>query len=244
MPETSSHAATPCPRCQVTPRPARLTMTYMLHRIREDVFGSERGLVPTFWHLLVAPQRVALGFVRGDDLRYYGPVKYFLFALAVSLLMATSQSMFDGLIANQIARHNLLVEAEARAFIDQWNALIYAPMLFALALVTRYFFRASGLNYAEHLVIAAYGWSQMLLLGVLAFGLVSAFKAMGLRGIILLPLLLLPPAYWLWYCQQVYAQPRLAGMVRALTGLCAAMVGFLLMVLAGLQFVAFVLGRN
>lgn len=242
MPDTSSLTATPCPRCQATPRPARLTMAYMLHRIREDVFGSERGLVPTFWHLLVAPQRVALGFVRGDDLRYYGPVKYFLVVLATSLLMATTQPIFDGLIANQLAQEKLMDKAEATAFVAEWNGLLYAPMLFVLALVTRYFFRASGHNYAEHLVITAYGWSQMLLLNALVFGLVSALKSMGLRGAILLPLLLVPPAYWLWYCHQVYAQSQC--MVRAFTSLCAAAVAFLILLAAGVQLMVFVFGQS
>jgi hypothetical protein len=214
-------------------------MAYMLHRIREDVFGSERGLLPTIWHLFVAPQRVALGFVRGDDLRYYGPVRYFIVVLALSLLLANSQPLFDGLIANQLVKEKLLLDkAAAQAFVADWNGLIYAPMLFVLALATRYFFRGSGHNYAEHLVIAAYGWSQMLLLGTLVFGLLAAFKALGLRGAILLPLLMVPPAYWLWYCQQVFAQPRGVGVVRAFTGLCAAAVAFLLVLGAGVQLVA------
>lgn len=239
MPQATDTAQPgPCPRCQATPRPPRLTMVYMLHRIREDVFGSERGLLPTIWHLFVAPQRVALGFVRGDDLRYYGPVKYFIVALAVSLLLASSQPMFDGMIAQLAAKEGLMDKAAAAAFIADWNALLYAPLLFLLALFTRYFFRHGGHNYAEHLVIAAYGWSQFLLLGVLTMALATAFKAVGLRGAILLPLLLGPVIYWLWYCHRVFAQRGPVGALRAFASLCAAMVAFLFLLIGVVQIAA------
>lgn len=213
-------------------------MGYLLHRIREDVFGSERGLLPTLWHLLVAPQRVALGFVRGDDLRYYGPVGFFILSLAASLLLASTQPIFDGMVAQLVVRKGLMDQATAIAFISDWNSLVYAPLVFLLALATRYFFRASGHNYAEHLVIAAYGWSQFLLLGVLAMAVAAAFKAAGIRGAVLLPLLFGPVAYWLWYCHRVFAQSGLVGVLRAFISLCSAVVLFLFLLIFVVQLAA------
>lgn len=235
MHKTATIEAAACPRCQSRPRPPRLTLSYMLHRIREDVFGSERGLLPTVWHLLVAPQRVALGFVRGDDLRYYGPVGFFILSLAASLLLASTQPIFDGMVAQLVANKGLMDKAAAVAFISDWNSLVYAPLVFLLALATRYFFRDGGYNYAEHLVIAAYGWSQFLLLGVLAMAVAAAFKAAGIRGAVLLPLLFGPVVYWFWYCHRVFAQAGPVGLLRAFISLCTAMVLFLILLILVVQ---------
>jgi len=139
------------------PRPERLSVRYMLHRIREDVFGSERGLLLTIWHLLVAPQQVAQAFIRGDDLRYYGPVKFFIVAIAASILLMPAMPFLDGVIAQFISSKQLMTREAALAFVADWNSLLNAPLLFMLAGITRYFFRDRGYNYAEHLVVAAYG---------------------------------------------------------------------------------------
>lgn len=238
MLETTPPAAHTCPKCQARQRPSRLTIGYMLHRIREEVFGTERGLFLTLWHLLVAPQRVALGFIRGDDLRYYGPVGFFFLSLAASLLLATSQPVVDGQVAQLIAKNGLMDKASAAAWIADWNSLIYAPLVFLLASSTRYFFRSGGYNYAEHLVIAAYGWSQCLLLSMLTMAIAAAFKAADIRGAVLLPLILLPFAYWLWFCRCVFAERGLMSVLRGFASLLLAMVLFLFLLIFVVQVLA------
>jgi hypothetical protein len=107
-----------------------------------------------------------------------------------------------------------------------------------LAVTTRLLFRARGLNLAEHLVVATYAWAQMLLVSMLAFGLASALKSVGIKGAWLLPLLLASTAYWCWFAVRVFAVRHWADAVRTLITLPTALVFYffaILIALAGLR---------
>ena len=212
---------TDCPRCQSTPRPGRLTLRYLLARVREETIGSERGFALTLWTLLIAPQRVVDAFLRDADRRYFGPVKYFLVATAISILLMPTLPLFDGAIASMLQKEGIASASAASAWIADWNGVLYAPLLVMIAITTRVFFRAKGLNLAEHLVVATYAWSQMVLISTLAFGVVYVLKAVGIRGAWLLPLVFGSTVYWFWYAAQVF---RLHGVGDALR--CLIIVPF------------------
>ena len=146
------------------------------------MFGTERGLFLTIWHLFTKPQQVTSAFITGDSLRYYSPIKYFIVMFALSIFISSSSAFLDGSIAMFITNKGLASKEVAQAFVADWNALLYLPLVLILALATRGFFREAGLNYAEHLVVAAYGWSQMVLLGAVIYLVVKFFKWVGLPG--------------------------------------------------------------
>jgi hypothetical protein len=226
-------AAADCPRCQSSPRPGRLTLRYLLARVREETIGSERGFVLTLWTLLVAPQRVVDAFLRDADRRYFGPIKYFLVATAISILLMPTLPLFDGAIASMLQKEGVASASAASAWIADWNGVLYAPLLVVIAITTRVFFRAKGLNLAEHLVVATYAWSQMVLISTLAFGLVYLLKTVDIRGAWLLPLVFASTAYWFWYAARVF---RLRGVGDALRCLiivpCAMLLYFVAMLVA------------
>jgi len=231
-PEPSTKQMQRCETCNARKRPGRLTMAYMLHRLREDVFGTERGFFLTMWHLFVRPQQVTSAFIKGDSLRYFSPIKYFIVIFAVALLLSKSQSFFDAQIIKQMVKSNIATEELARKFVTDWNAALYLPMVLFLALATRGFFRQSGLNYAEHLVIATYGWAQVVLISTLMFLLIGTLKSMGLIGGWMLILLLITPIFWIWYCSVVFGQRSFVGWVRGFVTLPFAYVCFLFLILA------------
>jgi hypothetical protein len=220
----ASAAPGDCPRCRSASRPGRLTLRYLFARVREETVGSERGFALTLWTLLVAPRRVVEAFLHDADRRYFGPVKYFLVATAISILLMPTLPLFDGAIASMLQKQGLASASVAQAWVADWNGVLYAPLLVMLALTTRVFFRASGLNLAEHLVIATYAWSQMVLISALAFGLAALLKQFGIRGAWLLPLVFAATVYWFWYAAQVF---RLRGIGDALR--CLIIVPFALM---------------
>ncbi len=221
-----------CETCNARKRPGRLTIGYMLQRLREEVFGTERGFFLTMWHLFVKPQQVTSAFIRGDSLRYFSPIKYFIVIFAVSLLMAKSQSLFDAQIVKHLVENKIADNDIATAFVMDWNAALYLPMVLILALATRGFFRQSGLNYAEHLVVATYGWAQTVLVSTLSFLLLGGIKALGYKGGWLLILLLMAPVFWIWFCSAVFQQRNLAGLTRGFVTLPFAYVCFLLLFFA------------
>lgn len=224
--------ATPCPRCRASRREGRLSLGYLARRLREDVFGLERGLLPTVWDLLRRPRDVVEAFLRGDEPRYYGPIKYFLVATAASLLLMPGLPLFDASLAGMLGKEVFTSPEAATRWVEDWNALLYTPLMVMLALSTRAFFRAAGLNLAEHLVMATYAWSQMLLISTAVLLLVVATKQLGMTGAWRVPLLLAPVAYWFWFCGQVLRIRRLADWLRCLVAVPTAWLAYLVMVLA------------
>jgi hypothetical protein len=224
-------AERPCPHCGSVPRPARLTLRWLLQRARADVFGLERGLLPTLWHLLVAPERVTGDYLGQGTRRYYGPFKYLLVATALSLLLMPDAPFFDQGFARVLARQLVLPEARVLAVIQDWNALLYAPFVLLLTLAMRGFFRARRLNLAEHLVLMLYAWAHMLLIGTAALLCVKGLKSIDIRGPALLPLLLLAPAWWFWYIGRVLRLRGVADWLRAGAALPGAFALFLLLVM-------------
>lgn len=229
-----------CGTCNARQRPERLSLSYMLHRLREDVFGTERGLFLTLWHLFTQPQSVTSAFIKGEPLRYYSPVKYFIVMFALSLFAASNAPFFDAAIAHLIAKEGLLEIKPAQAFVAEWNALIYLPLVLILAAATRGFFRASGFNYAEHLVIAAYGWSQMVLLSSVVFLLLSFFKWLELKGGWLVIFMPVPLVYWIWFCRAVFSQRHLAGTVRGFVTVPFALASFMILISSSVYLVKLV----
>lgn len=238
-PDSTSKPLQRCETCNTRQRPERLSLSYMFQRLREDVFGAERGFFLTLWHLFTKPQLVTAAFISGSSLRYYSPIKYFIVMFALSLLISSSSAFLDGSIAMFITNKGLASKDAAQAFVSDWNALLYLPFVLILALATRGFFRESGFNYAEHLVVAAYGWAQMVLLGALVYLVVRTFKWMGLPGAWLAIFLVVPLMYWFWYCRAVFSQRNLAGWVRAFITAPVALVCYMLLLSAVVATIKF-----
>lgn len=223
----ASPVAGPCPHCAMLRRD-RLSLRYLAARTRQELFDLDRGLLSTFWLLLVRPQQVTAAFIDGQPARYYSPARYFVIVIALSLLIgaASSPVLDEGMI--RVLQDGLFADrASAAAWVSDWNALLYAPLTFCLALCLRYFFRARALNLAEQLVIAVYGWSQLMLVGLASLWLGRGLRELGLPSMSVAATLALPPAWWLFYCTRVLRLSSLFDWIRAITVPVAALALFM-----------------
>jgi len=220
-----------CPHCRAHQRDGRLSMAHLGHRAWQELFGADRGLAVTAWHLLVRPREVVDAFVRGDAPRYYSPIKYFLVATALSLLLP-SPPILDGMLATMLGKQELAAGFDAAQWVADWNWLLYTPLMLLLGAMMRFFFRDRGMNLAEHLVLATYGWSQMLVIAMLAFLLLAGLKVLEVAVVWRLPLLFLSTVYWFWYCAAVLRMRTPADWVRCFAAVPAAVLLFLLLSLA------------
>jgi hypothetical protein len=218
-----------CARCRTTRRDGRLTLRGVAQRLREEVLGWERGLLPTAGDLMLRPQVVVDAFLRDGNSRYYGPFKYFLIATAVSLLLMPDVPAFDRAFAALLGRQLFATPDAALRWVQDWNVVIYAPLVLLLALAMRGFFRARDLNLAEHLAIVAYGWAQMLLIATVVFGCVTALHGIAWRSPWLALVLLAAPLYWFWFVARVLRIRHVADWVRALAALPGALAMFFLL---------------
>lgn len=216
-----------CPQCSIRRRD-RLTLGYLAARTRQELLDLDRGLLATFWHLLLQPQRVTHAFIAGQPARYYSPARYFVIVIALSLLIGEASAPFldEGMI--RILQGGLFADrASAAAWVREWNALLYTPLMLCLGVCLRYFFRARPLNLAEQLVIATYGWSQLLLVSLATLWLGRALREVGLQPAVAAVTLAIPPAWWLFYCARVLRLSSLFDWVRAITVPVAALALFM-----------------
>ncbi len=220
-------APTHCPVCQRSARQGRISLRFLWQRLVEEVLGDRRSFRITFVDLFRNPGEVVRAYLDGRDLRYFSPLKYFLTILALSLFLPVPRFM-DNLLANLAVKTGRLDVAQAGEFVRDWNTLLYLPMLLLLGLVTRYFYRAQRFNYAEHLVIAAYGWSQLTILSVLAFLVAPLARRVPELQIVGMALVVLTPFYWFWFCHRVFGQSGVPAVLRAFVTLPCAVVLYLL----------------
>jgi hypothetical protein len=223
----------------ITRRGERLSLGYLARRTRHEVFDLDRGLLGTFRDLLWRPARVTSAFIEGHPARYYSPARYFLIVIALTVLIGSTRApVLDEGMIRVFQGSGLFADRDhAAAWVADWNALLYTPLMLCLALSLRYFFRARGLNLAEQLVIATYGWSQLLLVGLLSLWLGRGARELGLPPLGTVITLLAPTAWWLYYCAQALRLRSVFDWVRAITAPVAALALYLGMVAVAMGMV-------
>ena len=218
-----------CPQCGIRRRD-RLTLGYLAARTRQELIDLDRGLLATFWQLLVRPQQVTQAFIAGQPARYYSPARYFVIIIALTLLVGENSApvLDEGMI--RVLQGGLFADrASAAAWVSDWNALLYSPLMLCLAVCLRYFFRARPLNLAEQLVIATYGWSQLLLVGLASLWLGRGLREVGLQSAVVTVTLAVPPLWWLFYCAQVLRLRSAFDWIRAAFLLPAALLLYMML---------------
>lgn len=160
-------SGTYCGQCGQKVIQHRITMRMVFAEAFNEITNVDRGLLYTFFMLLKKPDQVVLDYLAGRTIKYASPFKYLLFWTAISTLIYIGFGFYD----QQVAGMDGLVPSsddrevnEVGALYNEWMkqnfqlvSIIYIPLF---ALFTRYFFKKSGLNYAEHLVANAYFSAQ------------------------------------------------------------------------------------
>jgi hypothetical protein len=136
-----------CGECGQRVGRGRLAMRDIAHDFLHALFHVDHSIVALLRALLTRPGLVALEYVQGRRKKYFGPFAFLMITVAVaSFIVALSgvswitTDVSNGLV-EFLQRHvNLL-------------ALFQMPLLAALC---AFLFWSDRLNYAEHLVLAAY----------------------------------------------------------------------------------------
>lgn len=160
-------SGTYCGQCGQKVIQRRITMRAVFEEAFNELTNVDRGLLYTFFILFKKPGQVVLDYLAGRTIKYASPFKYLLFWTAVSTLIYIGFGFYDQQIAGM---DGLVPQSEDQevnkvgALYNEWMkqnfqlvSIIYIPLF---AIFTRYFFKKSGLNYAEHLVANAYFSAQ------------------------------------------------------------------------------------
>lgn len=156
-----------CGQCGQKVIQRRITMRTVFEEAFNEVTNLDRGLLYTFFMLFKKPGQVVLDYLTGRTINYASPFKYLLFWTAVSTLIYIGFGFYDQQIAGMdglVPQSDDQEVNEVGALYNEWMkqnfqlvSILYIPLF---ALFSRYFFKKSGLNYAEHLVANSYFSAQ------------------------------------------------------------------------------------
>lgn len=171
-----------CPDCGQRAGVKRLTIRDTLEDSWNNIIGLDGIFLRTLKDLTRRPAYVALSYIAGIRMRYFGPIAYFFFMITLLLLWSSIlgidfadiiRAQQEGLaIPNE--ESNNISESITRLFSDQIRWVLFLAVPFQ-AIAARYFlFRKSGYNLVEHTVPLFYTnghmfWLTMLMVVVRKF---------------------------------------------------------------------------
>lgn len=169
-----------CGQCGQKVIQRRITMRAIFDDIFSQISNVDHGLIHTFLMLFKKPDQVVLDYLAGKTIKYSSPFKYLIFWTAVSALIYIGLGFYDQQVAGMDKFMHSADDQKASEFGRLYNdlmkqnfqlvSILYIPLF---AIFTRYFFKKSGFNYAEHLVTNAYFSAQasIVFIPILLFNL-------------------------------------------------------------------------
>jgi hypothetical protein len=147
-----------CPSCGQKTNTERLHLKSIAVDVFQVVTDAEKGILPLIWQLFRRPGVVARAYVEGHRKSLFPPFS-FLFLVVGILTFLT--------LKTEIINHEARVEVEGNAelirlfhgigvFLIQNVNLLFILMVPCFAFFNWLFFRKSGFNFAEFLVVSCY----------------------------------------------------------------------------------------
>lgn len=169
-----------CPTCGQSSQVKRLTLRDTLSDFWANVVGLDGIFLRTLKDLTLRPGFVAVSYIRGIRMRYFGPMGYFFFMITLLLLCVSALGMDYALLIRDKQQQIAVAEAGAKAssLVTQWVADNIKWVLFLSvpfqAIAARYaLFRKSGYNLIEHMVPLFYVSGHLFWLTMVSFVLMS-----------------------------------------------------------------------
>jgi hypothetical protein len=180
----------------------RLTIRSTWDLIVDDVFEVNRGLLYTLKELWINPGKVSLDFVHGNTKKYYSPIKYLIFWLALLFLINNLVGP-SGKESTRELIFNSTIPFSSQSIDDFWSIymevfryhidLFYYGLIPFLTLVSYFIYRRKGFNLVELSILYLY------MLGQLVFILVITMPIAYLLGKNASLLLLFPEMVLVFY---------------------------------------------
>ncbi|WP_031426325.1 DUF3667 domain-containing protein [Flavimarina sp. Hel_I_48] len=156
-----------CLNCGSKIKELRFNLKRLLAVYSESFFSLENTFTKTFIDLWIRPDSVINGFVIGLRKRYMNPVSYFAMALTISgLQVFVIKKFYPDALANMYG-------SEKTGFMSiavlDYQTLLTSASIPLMAFIGWIVFKTlKKYNYAEHLILNFYAYSQYAILATLA----------------------------------------------------------------------------
>lgn len=177
-----------CPHCSQKADTHRFTVKHFAHEFFHAFTHTDKGILFLMKELFTRPGHAIREYNEGKRKKYFNPITFLLIVSALQIFAAKKIQIFEhyttaiGAVVSQVApsekdRDEIKQEIKQRtekplALVMENTKLITLLFIPMLALLTWLFFRKSGVNYAENLVLNVMISAQ---LSVLFFGIAIAF---------------------------------------------------------------------
>jgi hypothetical protein len=175
-----------CPNCSQKADTHRLTLGHFAHETTHAVTHTDKGILLLIKVMFTRPGVVAREYMEGKRKRYFNPITFLLIMMAIQVF-AVRQTDFNGKFTRQMQKlseqlakispkgekgHKVFNERMEKAdkqmaFANDNNKLLNFIFIPFLSLLTWLFFKRSGFNYAENLILNVLIGGQLVVLFIL-----------------------------------------------------------------------------
>jgi hypothetical protein len=167
-----------CPNCSQKAATHRFTLKHFAYEFFHAFTHADKGMLFLIKELFRKPGKVALEFVTGKRKKYFNPFSFLLIAMALNVFLTQKTNFYDVFLdkttqmvtqlekkSSQTGKPSATSELEktrqATPKILENTKLLSLMCLPILALLTWLFFKKSGFNYAENLVMNIFIQGQL-----------------------------------------------------------------------------------
>ena len=155
-----------CPRCGQTIHIHRYTVKHILHDFFHSFTHVDSGILFLIKELTIRPGTVAREYIEGKRKKYFSPMQYLLLGIAIVTFLSVNLQLGTGLIGNYEVKGESL-----QNFTEQFLPFFYKSynifQFLTIPLTAFYswlFFRKSGFNYSENMILNTFLIGQRHLL--------------------------------------------------------------------------------
>jgi hypothetical protein len=161
-----------CPNCSQKADTHRFTLKHFAHEVFHAVTHTDKGIIFLMKELFRWPGKVTSEYVGGKRRKYFNPITFLLIMIAVQIFVSKKTDFFSEFTrsistwSQQMAAKSKNPEARLKAIEDQNkktekqvagaldnNKLLTFLFIPVLSILTWLFFKKSGYNYAENLML-------------------------------------------------------------------------------------------
>jgi hypothetical protein len=151
-----------CNNCGQTADTHRFSLKHIFHEAVHTFTHADKGLLKLIPDLFTKPGETVRNYIAGQRKKYFNPIQYLLIVTAIIMFVMIQFHMMESSMSAPVG--NL---SARQLYFQQFNMFIYKyfnVIIFLsiplFALITWFFFRRSGYNYAENLIMQIFYSAQ------------------------------------------------------------------------------------
>lgn len=242
-----------CSQCGAKVESDRLTLKWYLEEFSENFLKVDNKLFKTISALIIKPEYVINGYIKGLRKKYFAPLSFLIVALTLSGLNVfllkngylgdIDYSRFSSNSQDLTSDNLEYLENYMHFTYSYYNVLLFLMIPFLAFISKVVFFNIKSFNFFEHLVIYTYSYSLCSIIGfsLLAFNIIFKFDYFNFSA----SLLILYIIYHIYALRRVFGLSKTKIAVKTLLFIPVFLVFyFLLVILFSIVFALYILSKG